>query len=285
MSSDKNLLPSNATAEERALALAARFGDEVLPEDIKSLWNPDNIPTAFIPFLAWALHVDYWDDALPEEIKRAILRRAFEWHRYKGTPWAVRKSLLDLGFADVLVSEWMDFNGNPYTFALTLRPFDEDKFNKAKRVAFEYKNARSHLAEIVGKMAVKEELPATDEAVIRRDKILTDMYPWPENLYSGLDTPLKYLRTTDKMVAHYDRYGTAEVLTTTLRVSLVDYMFAQYQYSDPATPEHYYDGGIVYGADAELTDLVVLDTAGDSEMMQEALEAEDSLGMTIKWIL
>lgn len=78
MSFKKDLLPSNATAAERALALAAEFSEELLPEDIKALWNHDKIPAAFIPFLAWALHVDYWDDALPEETKRIILRRAFE---------------------------------------------------------------------------------------------------------------------------------------------------------------------------------------------------------------
>lgn len=285
MSFDNDLLPSNATAEERALALAAKFSDEVLPEDIKALWNPDSMPAAFFPFLAWGLHIDYWDDALPDETKRAILRRAFEWHRYKGTPWAVRRALEDLGFSDVAVSEWKDWGGAPYTFALTVRPFDEDIFNKAKRVAFEYKNARSHLTEIVGKMAVKEELTAEDEAVIRRSKILTDMYPWPENLYGSLDTPLKYLGATDKMAGHYDIYGTAELMTQTLRVCLIDYMFAQHRYGDPATPELYYDSGIVYGADAELTDSVVLYTAGSSEMMQEALSVEDRLGTVTKWIL
>ena len=35
----KHLLPSNALPSERSLSIAVRFGDDILPEDIKALWS------------------------------------------------------------------------------------------------------------------------------------------------------------------------------------------------------------------------------------------------------
>ena len=121
-----DLLPSNALASERALSLAVEFGDDLLPEDIKALWRPEQVAARFLPFLAWGLHVDFWRDFWPEGLKRQLIAGSFEWHRRKGTVWAVRKVLEDLGFVPT-IAEWFQptMNTRAHTFSVTGYYVDE----------------------------------------------------------------------------------------------------------------------------------------------------------------
>lgn len=112
-----DLLPSNALASERALSLAAEFGDDLLPEDIKTLWRAERAAARFLPFLAWGLHVDFWRDDMGVSSKRDIIGSSFAWHRKKGTPWAVKKILEDLGVS-ARVFEWYEIGTEPHTFAV-----------------------------------------------------------------------------------------------------------------------------------------------------------------------
>ena len=91
MSHNLDLLPSNALPSERVLSLAAQFSDDILPEDIKKLWRPQEAPAACRPFLAWGLHVDFWRDDMPGRAKRNLIAGAFEWHRLEGTFGAIRR--------------------------------------------------------------------------------------------------------------------------------------------------------------------------------------------------
>lgn len=181
--------------------------------------------------------------------------------------------------------EWMDIGTEPYTFALTLRPFEEERFVKAKKVAFEYKNARSHLTEIVGKMNYREELEATDNAVVKRKKILGDVYPWPENLYGSVYAAgIDYLSPEDQMAAKYGVFEEAEKITQVVRLHFVDYMFVQHHYGEPGSPEIYYDGSVEYNTDAALIEKLVM-TQSDAERLTEAMTTQETMGVTIKWIL
>lgn len=99
-----SLLPHNATPQEVALELTtARVGAVDVP--IRDLWNPDTCPTAHLPWLAWALSVDSWEAAWPEEVKRQALRRSVAVHRRKGTPAAVREALEAVGYRDARILE------------------------------------------------------------------------------------------------------------------------------------------------------------------------------------
>ena len=115
MSHNLDLLPSNALPSERALSLAARFGDDILPEDIKKLWRPKEAPTAFLPFLAWGLHVDFWRDEMPSRAKRNLIAGAFEWHRLEGTFGAIRR-ICTAAFGETRVLPWYEYGGEPYGF-------------------------------------------------------------------------------------------------------------------------------------------------------------------------
>lgn len=118
MSHNLDLLPSNALPSERALSLAARFGDDILPEDIKKLWRPQEAPESFLPFLAWGLHVDFWRDDMPGQAKRSLIAGAFEWHRLEGTFGAIRR-ICTAVFGETQVLPWYEYGGEPYGFRVT----------------------------------------------------------------------------------------------------------------------------------------------------------------------
>lgn len=98
-----SLLPPNASPLERALAAGAAMAHE--PERIAALWDAATCPPALLPWLAWALSVDVWDDAWGEAAQRAAVAGSIAWHRKKGTPWAVKQALAGAGFANTTIVE------------------------------------------------------------------------------------------------------------------------------------------------------------------------------------
>lgn len=88
------LLPQNATALERSIEVAA---SRDTPVPILALWDVDACPAAALPWLAWALHVDGWDEGATETEKRDAIRQSVRLHRKKGTPWALKRALETLG--------------------------------------------------------------------------------------------------------------------------------------------------------------------------------------------
>lgn len=116
MSTYPHLLPPNATALERALAgPLGRIND--IPTPIDKMFRWDECPAEFLPWLAWALSVDFWDDDWPEEKQRQFIREFFELHRKKGTIYAIGR-YLDFAGAKLeraIAPPDMAFCGNPMT--------------------------------------------------------------------------------------------------------------------------------------------------------------------------
>lgn len=114
-----DLLPPNATAQERALSLAvARAGS--VPVVIRDLYNPATCPESLLPWLAWALHIDRWDAGWTENQKRNVIAASFVTHSKKGTADAVRTVANAFG-TEVVIREWFEQTpaGAPYTFTAT----------------------------------------------------------------------------------------------------------------------------------------------------------------------
>jgi phage tail P2-like protein len=144
-----DLLPPNATPQERALSLAV---DRLPTVPLKTLWTPQTCPEAQLPWLAWALSVDEWDAAWPVETKRQVIADSIEQHRKKGTVGALRRALQRLGY-EVEIDE---ATGVAYTFKLRVRiragdsaggAIAEDALNRAVNVALRQKNTRSALTD------------------------------------------------------------------------------------------------------------------------------------------
>ncbi|KVC87938.1 phage tail protein [Burkholderia ubonensis] len=97
------LLPANQTPLEAALATVMRAS--VDPEILRTLWDADRCPVAWLPWLAWALAVDGWELAESEDARRTLIKGSMALHRKKGTPWAVREVIRRFGFGEVTIIE------------------------------------------------------------------------------------------------------------------------------------------------------------------------------------
>lgn len=113
-----DLLPSNATPQELALERStARVGAVDVP--VGDLWNPQTCPVSLLPWLAWALSVDVWDDTWSESVKRAQIQNSISIHRRKGTVKAVKDVVASFG-SSLVMTEWFENASPPYTFDLIL---------------------------------------------------------------------------------------------------------------------------------------------------------------------
>lgn len=106
--SSADLLPSNSTPLERALAEAGSpLGID--PDVIRTLWNATECPPEFLPQLAWSLSVDFWELATTDEQRRELIRGAIQWHRKRGTPWAIKQALAAFGYPVLELVEQSDY--------------------------------------------------------------------------------------------------------------------------------------------------------------------------------
>lgn len=68
----------------------------------------DLVPADFLALLAekWSVTgYDGWTLAKTDEARRKLIKSAVELHRYKGTPWAMREIIRQLGFGEVELIE------------------------------------------------------------------------------------------------------------------------------------------------------------------------------------
>ncbi|ADE87923.1 tail protein [Escherichia phage vB_EcoM_ECO1230-10] len=158
-----DLLPSNATAQERALAgTVARISD--VPVVVREVWNPDTCPVSVLPWLAWAFSVDDWDTNWTEQQKRDTIKQSIVSQRIKGTIGAVKRQLAALGL-DIRIVEWfrMATTGAPYTFEVYITidqtSATQADLNRIKQIIDTNKNLRSHM--------VKTSLTVKSTAVVR----------------------------------------------------------------------------------------------------------------------
>lgn len=102
----KCLLPKNTTPLLRAIALANADLEEIqIP--IRSLINPELCPMEFLPFLAWALTVDRWDDNWSEKTKRQVVKDSYYTHKTKGTRASLERIAAAMGY-DFSIEEWYE---------------------------------------------------------------------------------------------------------------------------------------------------------------------------------
>lgn len=172
-----DLLPPNATAEEKAIASAlSRLSD--VPVPIRELWNPDSCSADLLPWLAWALSVDVWNAEWPEAKKRQVIKAAIVVHRHKGTPYAVEEAFRAINIR-ATVKDWFEYGGDPYKFKLAVdvldEGLDEATYAMIEEVVGKTKNVRSHLDTIEVFLASKCS-PVGAGAILSGEK--TTLYPW-----------------------------------------------------------------------------------------------------------
>jgi phage tail P2-like protein len=118
-----DILPSSISDDENVVAMAKAIGPELqsVSRDTREaliISRIEELPEAVIDLLAWQWHVDFYRPELPLSVKRRLVKGSVAWHRKKGTLWAVKKVLEDLGFK-ATVAEWFDLDSEPHTFSVT----------------------------------------------------------------------------------------------------------------------------------------------------------------------
>lgn len=156
-----DMLPNNATAQERALSnTIARVGE--VPLAARKMWNPDTIPANLLPWMAWAFSVDDWNNNWTEAEKRAVIKNSLYVHKHKGTLAAIKRAVEPLGYIIRIVEWWEDTPpAEPYTFRLEVglldKGVDETIYDQFETLIESNKNLRSHMKSLT----IKSEINGT----------------------------------------------------------------------------------------------------------------------------
>lgn len=136
---------------EALARLIARLS--ALPAERPLVNLADIVVASALPALGEQFHImgdEGWNYARTEAERRALVKKAVELHRHKGTPWAVRTAIdTALGTVETRIEEWFAYGGEPYRFRLFLSLLGTgilaEELAKARAIALETKNVRSHL--------------------------------------------------------------------------------------------------------------------------------------------
>ncbi|WP_294963823.1 phage tail protein I [Sulfurimonas sp.] len=117
---------------------------------IETLANPLECDEKYLPFLAYAFKVDFWDESLSIDNKRALITKSLELHKIKGTTGAVKKVFEALNMK-ATIKKWFEYEGEPYHFKIDLsvedRPITPDMIEELEKYVGLFKNVRSILDE------------------------------------------------------------------------------------------------------------------------------------------
>lgn len=117
----RSLLPHPTAFEADLEAHAAKKYCQLDADIIRRIHDPANCPAELLPWLAYALSVDVWNDKWPESTKRAVCANSLEMHRFKGTHGGVVDALAALGIrTDIVYWHEMQPEGEPGTMVVTL---------------------------------------------------------------------------------------------------------------------------------------------------------------------
>jgi phage tail P2-like protein len=174
----KSLLPTGSTPLERA-ATEAMAEAMALRVPLRDLWSPDRCPLPLLPYLAWALSVDRWDQGWTEKTKRSVIKASFFVHKRKGTINAVRRVVEPLGYLIEVLEWWQTVPmGTPGTFALKVGVLEtgitEEMYQELERLIDDAKPVSRHLTGLAISLESKGDLNI-GVALYEGDEI--DVYP------------------------------------------------------------------------------------------------------------
>lgn len=77
--------------------------------------NPNLKDDKLLDIVAADLHVDFYDESYPIEVKQKLINDSMIIHMEKGTGKAV-ENLMNAVFGDGVVEEWFEYGGQPFHF-------------------------------------------------------------------------------------------------------------------------------------------------------------------------
>jgi phage tail P2-like protein len=155
-----DIVPSSIRADPQVIAACGAIDKELaamygcmgsVPGGILFWPFVDQQTPPLLDILAWEMHVDVWagwDGDLTTEQKVELINSSIDWHRHKGTKYAVEQMLKTV-FRQGYVQEWYEYGGRPYFFRIvTEEPYDAERFARAWAGIMAVKNVRSWMEDI-----------------------------------------------------------------------------------------------------------------------------------------
>jgi phage tail P2-like protein len=138
--SDPDIIAASLAVDREFLALAHWI------KNCRTIADIDNAGSEVIDNLAGEINVDFYDQALPLEKRRELVKNGYLYKYRKGTAYAVKQIVSD-AFDQTEVQEWFDYGGEPYHFKISTETNlpDENKISEVVRAVNSVKNARSSL--------------------------------------------------------------------------------------------------------------------------------------------
>lgn len=120
-------------------------------EKTKCFSDIDKLDDETLDYFAVEMRTMYYDQSLPIEKKRAIIKNTLNWYTKGGTSSAVTE-LLSVVFGEGDLEEWFNYDGDPYHFRAVL-PVSQGSavgdMNLFRELIQKIKNVRSHVDELV----------------------------------------------------------------------------------------------------------------------------------------
>lgn len=148
-----SLLPpvvaGNESLNALTTAVADLFSEQYSAINLDGIYGRiDELPESLLDILAKDFKVDWWTQEMSLEDKRNTLKSSWFVHRKKGTKGAVKTALSSV-YEDSDVTEWFEYNGQPYHFRILIDDaYESTDLNKYRAVINQvgtYKNVRSYL--------------------------------------------------------------------------------------------------------------------------------------------
>lgn len=282
MADDLRLLPAGID-DERSRALLKLIGRlDTLDLTTLLVYRIDDLPEDALSLLAWQFNIlgdDGWDLATTPEERRALIRRALDLHRHRGTPWAIREAVKALGYADAEIVEGLPIalydgdktysavetygGGTRWALFRVLLDLGENKGVDAAQITRlvalieRWKNARSHLVDIGFRAGVEDSLEPDEEADTTVRHFAEDVLPWGRRYDGAIRHDHGTRRLHDAALAHdasadYSGWGEAGERHDSQRVLLamgIDLAAEDRIEVSPSYNGHYLHSAINYGAD------------------------------------
>ncbi len=179
MTDFKTLLPPNSLKLQKDLEIIFAKRMAILGSQNKDITNPEKCPAHVLPWLAWEMSVDVWNENWAEEIRREVIKASLHVHKRKGTIGALKSVLKTFNFESARIEEWFEYGGNPYTFRVlienTTEGFKYEDFFDVSKIIKITKNVRSHLEQLKFSLVQKTELPQIGGSFFHAEQI--EFYP------------------------------------------------------------------------------------------------------------
>lgn len=158
-----DIMPPNLLADETVRKAASAIDIELnkiadLTNECYLINNLEILPENIIDMLGWQWHVDYYDNTLPLQNKRRLVKESIRVHKTKGTAWAVENVVKSI-LGNSNIEEWYEYEGEPYHFRIICNKNTVGNISGSKVIEAinSVKNVRSHLDEVRTVISHKDE--------------------------------------------------------------------------------------------------------------------------------